>query len=708
MLNLTGSNASLINAGGYIQVGKAADSQTLIFSNGATTSGLNDLWIGFDAGADHNRTTFTGTNTTGSFEWNAGSGISGSNNTLEILDGATLSLGHSDPNSGAAYLGYNEGSSNNSLLVSGTGSTLTTTTRVWLGHTGDDNTLTVESGGSVSTQTTYIGLEAASADNVLNINEGGTYTTSSIIFGTGGGNTANLNTGGTLNLNGSTVMTAGTLNVSGGTFEINDSLEIAGGILNLTAGTLDINGTFDPAAGTGTFNFSGGQLNLNANSTTTLDDSFAIGGAMTLNGGTLITGAFDASHSGFSYLSGTLQSSGQLDNLGTITALMTVTLPSSASFGTPTTLTVSETLGYLAAALDNNQRAILAGLDNLAPGRNVILEGATATVLGDWTTTAVTLLAESELNIHTLDAVNSDFQSGTLNVTGTLSNVGTVPSEVTLHLDGGTLSGAPANLAAGSKFDNNGTVTTQTTNSGSLSGNGTFTQDLVLTASSLWQPAFTFSEGTLLNDTITVTGELSLDGTLKVVHPDAYTAVAGASFTLWTAGSTTGAFDSFDLPTLPTGLFWYTTELAQTGILRIGSAPETFVDYASAQGLVEASSGDDDKDGVLNIFEYIGGSDPMVANPDPLQLETAPSKFSFQLVNPIGSDIIINLQRNTGLTSAGWQTIATRTGNRDWTGGTLVTTSATEGSTKTYQVDHPAAQPQLFYRLEASSTSEDN
>ena len=62
---------------------------------------------------------------------------------------------------------------------------------------------------------------------------------------------------------------------------------------------------------------------------------------------------------------------------------------------------------------------------------------------------------------------------------------------------------------------------------------------------------------------------LTMNGTIRVVLLNDYTPNSGDEFTLWTATGTVSGTPTFDLPELPDGLFWDTSALMETGILRV-------------------------------------------------------------------------------------------------------------------------------------------
>lgn len=81
---------------------------------------------------------------------------------------------------------------------------------------------------------------------------------------------------------------------------------------------------------------------------------------------------------------------------------------------------------------------------------------------------------------------------------------------------------------------------------------------------------------------------LTMNGTVKVTLLDDYTPKAGDSFTLWTVNSTFKGAPTYDLPELPAGLKWDTTELLQkTGVLKIVEDP-TGIDGIAADEEVSA------------------------------------------------------------------------------------------------------------------------
>ena len=69
---------------------------------------------------------------------------------------------------------------------------------------------------------------------------------------------------------------------------------------------------------------------------------------------------------------------------------------------------------------------------------------------------------------------------------------------------------------------------------------------------------------------LTVKGELQLNGEINIGLGDGFVPSEGDSFSMWTAGSVSGTPSAINLPALPSGLGWDTSELlTKTGTLRV-------------------------------------------------------------------------------------------------------------------------------------------
>jgi|GEM_PF-2627132 len=76
-------------------------------------------------------------------------------------------------------------------------------------------------------------------------------------------------------------------------------------------------------------------------------------------------------------------------------------------------------------------------------------------------------------------------------------------------------------------------------------------------------------------DGLNITGGLTFDGTLQVSFLGAFTGHEGDTFDLFNAATTTGTFDTLNLPTLSPGLAWDTTALGTTGEITVVPEPAT-------------------------------------------------------------------------------------------------------------------------------------
>ena len=94
---------------------------------------------------------------------------------------------------------------------------------------------------------------------------------------------------------------------------------------------------------------------------------------------------------------------------------------------------------------------------------------------------------------------------------------------------------------------------------------------------------------------------LTMNGTVHVTLLDGYTPAVGDTFTLWTAANSFSGTPTFDLPALPAGMEWDTTDMAQkTGVLAIVAATtdkfdvngDGTVDVADISTVISVMAGD--------------------------------------------------------------------------------------------------------------------
>ena len=142
--------------------------------------------------------------------------------------------------------------------------------------------------------------------------------------------------------------------------------------------------------------------------------------------------------------------------------------------------------------------------------------------------------------------------------TGTLAGDGTINDPVAIYVGGQIAPG----LAGPSLTPSIGKLTINNT----LRIRGTFASaDMDISKSG----------STLTNDLIAVSGALNYGGRLTV-RASGDPLANGDVFNLFDAASFNGSFDSFTLPTLPSGLYWDTSQLTVDGTLRVTGPRMTF------------------------------------------------------------------------------------------------------------------------------------
>lgn len=174
----------------YTQLGRSfisADNSMLVSGEGSVLSNNNSMYVGYwgdnnslviaDGGKVYTRSQFAMSDSAAStgntvvvtgngsvLESASGSfmvGISGGQNTMQVLDGAQVS------NTGNALVGYQYQSDNNTVLVSGTNSAWRNTGKLSVGYSGEDNALLVSDGGLLTSKGAEIGRTDAAHNNLV-------------------------------------------------------------------------------------------------------------------------------------------------------------------------------------------------------------------------------------------------------------------------------------------------------------------------------------------------------------------------------------------------------------------------------------------------------------------------------------------------------------------------------------------------------------
>ncbi len=274
------------------------------------------------------------------------------------------------------------------------------------------------------------------------------------------------------------------------------------------------------------------------------------------------------------------------------------------------------TIGALGATLDAAKAGDTWTVKNDSRGTGPVASalGGTLTLAGagngvfDKVLPGAGALAKTGSGVWTLTQANTftgpiSVSAGTLLVNGSTST-----GNVTVGLSG-TLGG---NGTIGG-----GVIVTGTLSPGPASGIGRLTTQGTVTLAAGSATRIEINRTAATNDQLSCSGALALGGTLSV-SVVAGSPVAGDSFTLFLAGSVSGAFASLDLPPLAAGLRWNTSSLSTTGALRVENDPGTYPGWAAVQSFPAGSGGltqDPDADGLANAWEWLFGGTPLGADP---------------------------------------------------------------------------------------------
>jgi T5SS/PEP-CTERM-associated repeat protein len=148
------------NNANRLYVGNSGAANSLVISNGGYGQ-CSGGYVGYNAGSSNNTVLITDTNSL--WQGNLSIGYNGSGNTLVISNGGRVSLG-------SVFAGYNTSSGNNSVRVTGPGSFLNSFAYgilggLNIGFSGAGNRLVIENGGLVSNVDAYVGYDIYSSNN---------------------------------------------------------------------------------------------------------------------------------------------------------------------------------------------------------------------------------------------------------------------------------------------------------------------------------------------------------------------------------------------------------------------------------------------------------------------------------------------------------------------------------------------------------------
>jgi T5SS/PEP-CTERM-associated repeat protein len=182
----------------WFVLGGSGANNSLLISNGAYLYNYYPGAIGYDTPSTNNTVVITGS---GSIWWNDDSvfvGYSGSGNRLVVRDGAFV---YAYWDGSDSIIGVGASSSNNTAIVEGSGSSWWNGQPLRVGWDGAGNSLIISNGGEVINSDGYIGLNQSSSNNLaLVAGSGSVWTnTGTLTVGwAGAGNTLVISNGGTV------------------------------------------------------------------------------------------------------------------------------------------------------------------------------------------------------------------------------------------------------------------------------------------------------------------------------------------------------------------------------------------------------------------------------------------------------------------------------------------------------------------------------
>jgi len=394
---------TIVDSANYILVGQNGSNNAMTVSGGASVADQAFTVVGLNATASGNSLLVTGTGST----WSSGGlviGDSGTGNSVSVEAGA----GVASAGSGVA-LGYNVGSSGNSLVITGTGSTLTDTSDLVVGFAGSGNSVVVSNGGTLTNgQYTYggvIGLNAGSTNNsVLVTGSGSTWNNSgALTIGSAGSGILTIADGGSVSA-AEVVIAAETSAVGTLNFGSYGGGDTAGNFLPSTIsfgsglGTVNFN-QMNTIAATG---FSGtGSLNQRGTGTTILTGSNSLAGTTTVSAGRLVVdGQPSLGASSVTLTGGTLALSGSFSDfsLGLAAGSMLIT-GTGSSWNRTSDLSVGNASAGVSVIVSNGATVtggaqVHLGPNTWATNNSILVTGSGSS----WTNTATILVGATSSN----------------------------------------------------------------------------------------------------------------------------------------------------------------------------------------------------------------------------------------------------------------------------------------------------------------------
>lgn len=627
-------NRLLINNASFdsqdLTIGEKGSNNHLVLENGATVTTTGEALLGNRTGANYNQASIVGTETKWTIQNNLLIGNEGSNNHLNISEGAQLS-------NYIGYVGRRTSSINNKAFLSGAGTRWNNQSHLYVGHSGQNNQLFIADQAQVEIgDKAIIGNLSSATGNSVQINNASLIAKNLTIGHSGANNRLTLENGGFAALydpigqiilghyttatgnilevtTGARITTPGDMII--GRAGANNQLQILSGgtVENTTAymgyradsdgNIVQIDGADsqwinEAALYIGYHSSSTGNLVRISNGGSLLAGALSIrsGSGLKMNGGNaMISGGTSGNlagggnfiigdNSGNSMLAihngGRVASGLSILGFDVLANNNTATIDGANSEWTATDLTVGYHGSNNRMTLLNGGRIetdrVLVGAASGGSNNEVLISGAGSA-----------LVNANELIIGLNEELNNRWRVE--NHGHTTTRTATIANNGTLHLENGifqTLEGL--NINPGGRLSGWGQIDGDVANRGlilpgnnSQSGTLSFGDSLELNSPS--ELVFTLWDSASF-DRIIVDDHLTFGGTLTVELGGGFAPQYGASFDLIDWNSASGTFDTTDLPTLSGSLSWDTSELYTTGTIRAVPEPAvaTFIALGGA------------------------------------------------------------------------------------------------------------------------------
>ena len=170
---VTGSNAVWKNGGPLVVGYSGAANELSICDGGQVVTAFGSTLIGYNASSSNNSVLVSGSGSTLSNNGALYVGYNGSGNRLTITKGSQILSAIPPPGGPSGVLGYNSSSSNNKVLVSDANSVWNNLGRLYVGGSGWGNSLVISNGGQVIDSSSTIGNSPGGSNNSVLVTDAG-------------------------------------------------------------------------------------------------------------------------------------------------------------------------------------------------------------------------------------------------------------------------------------------------------------------------------------------------------------------------------------------------------------------------------------------------------------------------------------------------------------------------------------------------------